>query len=234
MEKKYLIITGASKGIGFATAKLFIENHWNVINISRSPCQLEQVINISADLACSDVVSDIKKQIDSIIKSKVIICVVHNAALYNQDTLQSLDIQKLREVLEISLIFPLAINQYLLEKMIVESSIIYIGSTLSEKAIHGAASYVISKHASISMMRVTCQDLVKTGIHTACICPGFTSTEMLTQHLQNKDDIESIINKSCYGRFIEPLEIAKIVLFTANNPVVNGSVLHANLGQIEY
>lgn len=118
MEKKYLIITGASKGIGFATASLFIENHWEVINISRSPCHLEHVVNISADLACPDVVNDIKNQVDSIIQSKAIICVVHNAALYNQDSLQILDVQKLRAVLEIGLIFPLIVNQFLLEKMI--------------------------------------------------------------------------------------------------------------------
>ena len=39
-------------------------------------------------------------------------------------------------------------------------------------------SYVVSKHALVGMMRATCQDLAGREIHTACICPGFTDTEM--------------------------------------------------------
>ena len=35
------------------------------------------------------------------------------------------------------------------------------------------------------------------------------------------------------GRLIEPEEVGKLLLFSAENPVINGAVLHANLGQIE-
>jgi 3-oxoacyl-[acyl-carrier protein] reductase len=63
------------------------------------------------------------------------------------------------------------------------SSVLYVGSTLSEKAVPGSFSYVVSKHAQLGMMRATCQDLMGTGIHTAMVCPGFTDTEMLRNHL---------------------------------------------------
>ena len=118
--------------------------------------------------------------------------------------------------------------------MQVGSSIIYIGSTLSEKAVKNTASYAISKHASIGMMRSTCQDLADMQIHTACICPGFTNTEMLRRHLNNDENIiKQISSKNCFNRLIQPSEIADLILFCADNPVVNGSVLHANMGQIE-
>ena len=114
------------------------------------------------------------------------------------------------------------------------SAIIYLGSTLAEKAVANSFSYVTSKHAVIGMMRATCQDLDGTGIHTACVCPGFTDTEMLQVHLGDDEDVLAGITKlSTFGRLITPEEIAATICFAALNPVVNGSVIHANLGQIE-
>ena len=68
-------------------------------------------------------------------------------------------------------------------------SIIYIGSTLSEKGVANSCSYVTSKHAVVGLMRSTTQDLVGKGIHTACICPGFTDTEMLKNHVGGSKEI---------------------------------------------
>ena len=82
------------------------------------------------------------------------------------------------------------------------------------------------------MMRALCQDLAGTGIHTACICPGFTDTEMLRAHVPT-DAIDAVAGMSAFDRLIEPAEIAATLLFAAEHPVVNGAVIHANLGQRE-
>ena len=47
---KLLVITGASKGIGLATAELFAGNGYRVINVSRSACPLDNVTNLAIDL----------------------------------------------------------------------------------------------------------------------------------------------------------------------------------------
>ena len=46
--------------------------------------------------------------------------------------------------------------------------------------------------------------------------------------------LASIAGLSAYGRLIEPVEIAATLLFAAQSPVLNGAVVHANLGQIEH
>jgi len=92
----------------------------------------------------------------------------------------------------------------------------------------------VSKHALIGMMRSTCQDLANTGIHTACVCPGFTDTEMLRAHVgEDAEIIESLSTLSTFGRLVTPEEIANTIVFAAENPVINGAVIHANLGQVE-
>ena len=96
----------------------------------------------------------------------------------------------------------------------------------------GSFSYVTTKHASIGMMRSTCQDLAGKEIHTACICPGFTDMEMLRDHVP-ADAMEQIAGMSAYNRLVAPDEIANTLFWASQNPVINGAVLHANLGQVE-
>ena len=81
-------------------------------------------------------------------------------------------------------------------------------------------------------MRSLCQDLAGKDIHTLMVCPGFTDTEMLRSHVP-ADAMASVASMSAYGRLIQPDEIADTIVWATENPVVNGSVIHANLGQIE-
>lgn len=234
MVKKIVIITGASGGIGLATAKLFMQNNWMVINISRGVCDVSGVINLAIDLSDHAAQEKLGIEFSKIILDSACISIIHNAAYYQKDTIGSLSATSLRQALEVNVVAPVYINQLLLPYMQDGSSMIYIGSTLSEKAVKNAASYIISKHASVGMMRSTCQDLANMQIHTACICPGFTDTVMLRKHLNNDENIiQQISSKNCFNRLIEPSEIAQLILFSAINPVVNGSVLHANMGQVE-
>jgi NAD(P)-dependent dehydrogenase (short-subunit alcohol dehydrogenase family) len=84
------------------------------------------------------------------------------------------------------------------------------------------------------MMRATCQDLDGRQLHTACVCPGFTDTEMLREHLRHDEaSLRAVAAMNSYGRLVEPGEIAELVSWVHHNPVVNGSVIHANLGQLE-
>jgi NAD(P)-dependent dehydrogenase (short-subunit alcohol dehydrogenase family) len=229
---QYLVITGASSGIGLAAAAAFIEAGYKVINLSRKSCDLGGVVSIPCDLADPDSWDSITQSLLSAVSGAEALCLVHNAAHLTHDTVQDAQPADLRRTYEINLIAPTILNRILLPSMSEGSSILYIGSTLGEKAVPGSFSYVTSKHASIGMMRATCQDLAGTGIHTACINPGFTDTQMLRDHIP-KDVMSDIAGMSTFGRLIDPPEIGKTVLFAAQSPVINGSVINANLGQIE-
>lgn len=231
---KTAIITGASSGIGAATAQRFIELGYCVINIARRASPVDGVQNVAADLSTDEGAKNAAVEARALAETGTTIALVHNASLMLKDAVQDCPTSDLMRVLLVNVGAVNTLNRELLPSMGAGSSIIYVGSTLSEKAVAGAHSYVISKHAQLGQMRATCQDLIGTNVHTAMICPGFTDTEMLKQHLGGNTDLMlEIGSQNGFGRLVKPDEIAGVIVWAHQSPVVNGTLIHANLGQIE-
>ncbi len=230
-NQQIALITGASRGIGLATAQCFQEQGWQVVNLSRQPCQLPEVINLSVDLADPHWQQQ-SGAIRGALKSATRICLVHNAGILFKDSVDELPEAQLRKTLEVNVVAPALLNQIVLPLMKKDSSIIYVGSTLSTKAAPKTASYVMSKHALLGLMRSTQQDLFGKGITSVCICPGFTDTDMVRELLQGHEaNYQMASAMASANRMAEPREIAETIYFCATHPVVDGAVLHANLGQ---
>lgn len=230
---KVLVITGASRGIGMATAKLFCARGYNVINLSRSGFDSAIGTHIETDLSHPDWPSQTGPQLLDALGEPDQIVLIHNASLLLKDSVRdaSADFAK---VMQINVLAAQQLNELLLPQMKIGSSIHYVGSTLSEKAVANTLTYVTSKHATLGLMRATCQDLMESGIHCTCVCPGFTNTEMLRDHVgEDQAVLNAIASTNSFNRLARPDEIAETLLFAANNPVLNGSTLHANLGQRE-
>ena len=211
---KYLVITGGSRGIGEKTIACFIKQGWQTINISRTPCHLPGVVNFLMDLSAPALIEMQTAALQAAVKNADLLCLVHNAAYYKRDTIESVLQDDLQRMLDISLKSPAALNKIFIPLMKPGSSIVYIGSTLSEKAVPGAATYAISRHAIVGLMRVTCQDLNGKFIHTACVCPGLVDTKMLHDTM-DQTTIDWFANNKIIGkRLLDPAEIANVIYFT--------------------
>ena len=231
---KVLVITGASRGIGLATAKHFIEQDYNVINLSRTACAVDGVSNLVVDLLDEAWPEQCATSLINAVGSPEQLVLIHNAGLLTKDRVDDIDIDVLRQVLQLNVIASAQLNKLLIPKMTEGSSVLYVSSTLGTKAVTNSHAYVISKHAVVGQMRATCQDLAGTKIHTACVCPGFTETEMLTDHLsQNPEILKRITSMIAHERLVQPKEIAETLWFCSQSAVINGTLIHANLGQIE-
>ena len=232
------ILTGASSGIGAAAAEQFIDHGYAVVNISRRDCPVSGVETLHTDLAdtasltstCDTLTARLLAQ-----NGAAPVCLVHNASLMLKDRCDTTEDAALMRALSVNVLGINTLNRSLLPAMPQGSSVLFVGSTLSEKAVAGAFSYIVSKHAQLGMMRATCQDLMGRGIHTALICPGFTDTSMLREHVGNDETVlQSLGAMNSFGRLVSPAEIADMILWAHQHPVVNGSVMHGNLGQIEH
>ena len=229
---RVVAISGASRGIGLATAERFLQEGYRVVSLSRSRPANPEIEHLQVDFSVAHWVEGLA-DLDSWMAADTQLSLIHNASVLRKDSVRNAG-AALAGVLQINLVAAQELNEYLLPRMTRGSCILYLGSTLSDKAVANTLSYSVSKHAILGLMRATCQDLVGTGIHTAAVCPGFTDTEMLRNHLGNDPQIIGAIEQGVsYGRLIRPEEIAEALWFCAKNPVINGSVIHANLGQIE-
>jgi len=209
---------------------------YRVINLSRRSLDIEGVLQLSVDMGRIDWLEGMAAEALSIAaESADEIVLIHNAARQDSDTVATLAAENFAAVLQINLVAPQQLNAVLIPYMKPGSSILYVGSTLAEKAVRGCASYVASKHGLVGLMRATVQDLAGTGIHSACVCPGFTDTAMLRGHINNDPEVIAAITANVSaGRLIDPQEIADTLYFCARSPVISGAVIHANLGQIEH
>jgi NAD(P)-dependent dehydrogenase (short-subunit alcohol dehydrogenase family) len=231
---KVAIVTGASVGIGSAAAQAFLDEGFDVFCLARRACPVAGATSLACDLADEESIAQCCRVLADAMEDASEVALVHNAAQMRKDSVDDCSSVSLGEVMTTNVIAINSLNQHLLPLMPGTSSVIYVGSTLSEKAVPGTFSYVVSKHAQLGMMRATCQDLMGRGIHTALVCPGFTDTEMLRTHIGHGPGAEAgIAGLNSFGRLIAPEEIAELIRWAHHNPVINGAVLHANLGQKE-
>ena len=231
---KVAIITGASAGIGSATARSFLDAGFAVFNLARRVCPVSGVSNIACDLTSEAAIASAGDALTEALAGCTEAALIHNASQMLKDSARHCTSTSLNHVMATNVIAVNSLNQRLLPLLPRTSSVLYVGSTLAEKAVPGAFSYIVSKHAQLGMMRATCQDLMGCGIHTAMICPGFTDTEMLRTHLGDNREVEAAVaSMNSFNRLIEPAEIAELIRWAHHNPVINGAVLHANLGQKE-
>lgn len=229
---KLAIVSGASAGIGLATAQCFLDAGYRVVNLSRRPCPLSGIVDLRCDLSDADFPDTLASRLAPHLETATDVALIHNASRLLNGTAHGTTSDDLRAVLEVNVVGINSLNRLAIPHMGTGSCILFVASTLAEKAVPGSYSYVVTKHAQVGMMRAICQDLAGTGIHTACICPGFTDTEMLRAHVP-PEAMDAVRGMSAFNRLIDPGEIAGTLLWAATTPVINGSVIHANLGQIE-
>ena len=88
---KNLVITGASSGIGQATAAAFNAAGYNAINLSRRPCLESGVTSIACDLSRPNFSQDIAAQLKELLGERGETVLIHNAALLANDSVSATD-----------------------------------------------------------------------------------------------------------------------------------------------
>jgi len=239
---KVAIITGGSRGIGFAIAKIFVENGANVIITSKDPkrlenavSQLSNTIGIIADIRDEN---DVKKVVEQTIeKFGKLDILINNAGIFPQiKQLHEIDESEWNDVLNVNLT-----GQFRFTKMAIpylqktSGSIINISSDAGLKAYQGfnADAYSAAKAGLIILTKCWALEYAKNKIRVNCICPGVVDTDMTKPFMKTEKDKEFLNSEHPIGRIGQPEDVAKAILYLASDDAswVTGSILVIDGGE---
>ena len=166
MGESTVIVTGASSGIGLAIAERFASLGDHVISVARRRCPVDIVHSVHMDLSRPDAVPALMIELAKLLpKQPGVVHLIHNAAGLPHDSALAVDAGVLERTLRLNVVTPAQLNAALIPHMTKGSSIIFVGSTLSQKGVPQRLSYVTGKHAMLGLMRATVQDLWGRGIN---------------------------------------------------------------------
>jgi dihydroanticapsin dehydrogenase len=239
---KVAIVTGGSRGIGFATAKILSENGAKVIITGKDKKRLEKATSeISGSIG---IIGDIRntQDVKNVVSKTVkkfgrIDILVNNAGIFPKiKQLHKIEDNEWDEVLDVNLTgqfrFTREVIPYLQKT---SGSIINISSDAGLKAYQGfnADAYSASKAALIVLTKCWALEYSKDKIRVNCICPGVVDTDMTKPFLKTQKDKEFMNNEHPIGRIGQPNEVAKAVMYFASDDAswITGAVLAVDGGE---
>ena len=242
LSGKVALVTGGSRGIGFATAKILSENGAAVIITARNQERLEKAISkipnsigIAADIKNSnDVKNVVNKTIEKFGRLDIL---VNNAGIFPKiKQLHEISEDEWNEVLDVNLTGQFRFTKEAIPHLQKTSgSIINISSDAGIKAYQGfnADAYSASKAALILLTKCWALEYSKDKIRVNCICPGVVDTDMTKPFLKTQKDKEFMNSEHPIGRIGQPDEVGKAVLYFASDDAswTTGAVLAVDGGE---
>jgi len=242
-ERKALILTGASRGIGHATVKRFSTAGWRVITCSRHPfpedCPWEAGPDdhIQVDLASSQDLQAAIGQMKQRLKAQEsrLHALVNNAAISPKkpdgSRFNSIETSEddWKTIFQVNFFAPVMLARGLLDELKAAKGAVVNVSSIAGSRVHpfAGAPYSTSKAALASLTREMAADFGPYGVRVNAISPGEIETAILSP------GTEKIIPQIPMRRLGQPEEVAKAIYFlcTDASSYVTGAELHINGGQ---
>ncbi|MBT8252052.1 MAG: SDR family oxidoreductase [Nitrosopumilus sp.] len=239
---KIALVTGGSRGIGYAIAKILSENGASVVITAKNPERLKKSVSeISNSIG---IVADVRKSKDvrnviskAIKKFGKIDILVNNAGIFPRiKQLHEIDEKDWEEVLDVNLTGQFRFTKETIPYLQKTSGcIINISSDAGLKAYQGfnVDAYSASKAALIVLTKCWALEYAKDKIRVNCICPGVVDTDMTKPFLKTQSDREFMNNEHPIGRIGKPEEIARAVMYLASDDAswTTGAILTVDGGE---
>lgn len=219
LEGKTVIVTGASSGIGRATAILCAEMGAKVVALGRNEQRLAETMaqlqgegHIMSAFDLND-----EKAMDAAIAALTLVDgVACCAGVANMNPFQFVAKEEIDRVFSANFFSPVMLVNKLLKakKLQKGSSVVFVSSVDGPKVVHaGNSVYSASKSALVGMARNMAVDLVGKKIRVNSVLPGTTDTEMIRTANVTEEMLQETAKALPMKRFAVPQEIANAIVF---------------------
>ena len=229
LRNKTAVVTGAGKGLGRACAIALAEAGANLIIISRTKKDLDEVSKVIKRLKskCRSYVCDITNynEIKEIINNQTKIDIlVNNAGNNIPEHFTKVKTKNMEYLVKINTIATFNIAQLCALKMIksknrkkIGGSIVNMSSQMGHVGGPIRSVYNMNKWGLEGLTRGMALDLARYNIRVNTVCPTFVVTPMTKKFLKNKKFKKETLNNIPLGRFAELSEVASSVVFLASD-----------------
>ena len=235
----YVIITGASKGLGLAISQQAAANGYAVIAIARQLSEplraLQQaypeLVNFhAADLAYLDKIPELCKQL--IKQYGRPYALINNAAAGHDGVLATMPNSSIDHLMRLNIQAPILLSKYLVRSMLLnrKGRIINISSIIAKTGFNGLSVYAASKAALEGFSKSLAREVGKAGITVNCVATGYMQTDMTSSLLGDK--LESIKRSSPLGKLATVDDAAAMVIYLLSEraSAITGTVLTVDAG----
>ena len=242
LEGRTALITGASRGIGYALAGALASAGARVILNGRSEAALDDAAaSLSATGAAVDIeqfdVTDAKAVRDGVERIEArspIDIVVNNAGMQRRGSLESFNDEDWRAIMSTNVDSVYYVSKSVAPFMIARGAgkIINIGSVQCELGRPGIAPYTASKGAVKNLTKGMCADWAKHGIQVNAIAPGYFDTPLNKALVEDKAFDEWLRKRTPAGRWGRLEDLHGVVVFLASSAAdfVNGQTIFVDGG----
>jgi len=238
LEKKNVIVTGASGGIGNAVIKKLSQAGANILASGTRIEKLEELKKnfeglkiLKFDISQSDKIEEFIENATNELGGSLD-GIINNAGITQDNLAIRMSLDEWQKVININLTSTFLMSKFAIKKMLKNKSgkIVNITSVVGHTGNLGQANYTASKAGIVAMSKSLAIEYAKKNININCISPGFIQTAM-TDKIDDKFK-EVIISKIPSARLGEPEDIANAVLFLSSDQsnYINGETLHVNGG----
>ena len=225
---KTVVVTGGTTGIGAAIAEEFYKAGANLIvtgidspekmkELARtySNFRLGMIRFINVDFTSEESLSRFFKELDKY--QEIDIC-INNAGTNRNNYIEDISLEDYHLLIAVNLHAPFLITQYLAPRMKKANygRIVNIASIWSIITRERRTAYAITKSGILGLTKTSAVELAPYNILVNAVSPGFTLTE-LTKATLSEQEYTSLSKIVPVGRFAQPVEIARIVLFLASD-----------------
>ena len=220
LKDKTILITGASSGIGRATAIECSKLDAKVILVGRNEDRLKETLSLmeNQDLHTYykvDITHD--DEVDELVSSLPgLNGLVNNAGIVKTILTKFIKRQNFEEIVENNTVSPILLTSKLLKKKkILKNGSIVFTSSIGGPSIGliGNGIYSASKAAIEGFVKCACLELATNNIRVNTVKPGMTNTKLITDTSVSKDDLEQDKQNYPLQRYGEPREIALGIVY---------------------
>lgn len=245
LSGKTALITGGSRGIGFAIAKAIAQHGGNVAIIARNEKQLKaagreiqseterKVWTFAFDLADIKEIGALFEKIVS--ETKSIDILVNCAGATARANAEDIKLDDWNKVFEVNLTSALMMSQAFCrhcKEVSKGGKIINIGSLMCHGARPTTAAYASSKGGLLMLTKSLAVEWAKYNINVNAIGPGYVATDLTAPLQADKDFDKWVLSKTPLGRWGQPNDIAGAAVFLAcdASSFITGQILYVDGG----